>query len=407
MSRFFHILRWRLALVGRLIAEYSRAWVRRRFHGWRSIADLLVISALLIATACLWRAPGPTPIVEEPGLKTERAKVLSVDNDGLQVHGLVRFGTQRLTVRLADGREAEAYNELRAQLELDKTFEPGDTAIVVVQNRRDDEEDEPPVVHARDHWRLGWMGLLFGAFAVLLVAFGGFTGLRALFTFFFSCLAIWKLMIPYALEGHSAALASFLTVAALTAAILFLVAGVTKKGVSAFIGSMLGVVASFALARLTVVALHINGATMPFAQQLLYSGVPGIDLQDIFIGAIVLASSGAVMDLAMDIASGAEEVRRHNPSLSRKELFLSCIRIGRSVVGTMTTTLLLAYSGGFLTLLMVFAAEGKQPVDFLNTTLVSAEVVKTLVGSLGLVLVAPFTALVSAFVFKPVKGHDL
>jgi uncharacterized membrane protein len=78
---------------------------------------------------------------------------------------------------------------------------------------------------------------------------------------------------------------------------------------------------------------------------------------------------------------------------------MSGVRIGRAVVGTMTTTLLLAYSGGYLTMLMVFAVQGTSPLDFLNTTLVSAEVVKTLVGSFGLVLVAPFTALVGAWIF--------
>jgi len=149
--------------------------------------------------------------------------------------------------------------------------------------------------------------------------------------------------------------------------------------------------------------MHVNGATMPFVQQLLYSGCSGLDIRDVFIGAVVLASSGAVMDLGMDIAAGVCEVKRHNPSLGFRPLFLSGLRMGRAVVGTMTTTLLLAYSGGYLTLLMVFAAQGTHPIDFLNSTLVSAEVVKTLVGSFGLVLVAPFTALVSATVFA---GHS-
>ena len=106
------------------------------------------------------------------------------------------------------------------------------------------------------------------------------------------------------------------------------------------------------------------------------------------------------MDLAMDIASGIEEVKRHSPTLGFRDLLGSGLRIGRAVVGTMTTTLLLAYSGGYLTLLMVFAAEGTRPFDFLNSTLVSAELVKTLVGSFGLVLVAPLTALVAALVFS-------
>ncbi len=162
---------------------------------------------------------------------------------------------------------------------------------------------------------------------------------------------------------------------------------------------MLGVVASLALAHLVGRLLHVNGATMPYAQQLLYSGYSFLDLRDVFTGAIVLAASGAVMDLAMDIAAGVSEVKRHNPALGFRALLGSGIRMGRAVVGTMTTTLLLAYSGGYLTLLMVFAAQGTHPLDFLNTTLVSAELVKTLVGSFGLVLVAPFTAVASAWIF--------
>ncbi|MBQ6471595.1 MAG: YibE/F family protein, partial [Victivallales bacterium] len=110
--------------------------------------------------------------------------------------------------------------------------------------------------------------------------------------------------------------------------------------------------------------------------------------------------SGAVMDLAMDISSGIEEVSRHNPTLPRRELFLSGIRIGRSVVGTMTTTLLLAYSGGYITLLMMFCAQGNSPWDFINNPLVASESVKTLVGSFALVLVAPFTAAIGAWLFR-------
>ena len=105
------------------------------------------------------------------------------------------------------------------------------------------------------------------------------------------------------------------------------------------------------------------------------------------------------MDLAMDIAAGIDEVVRHNPQLKFKQLFFSGCRIGRAVVGTMITTLLLAYSGGYITLLMVFAAEGTDPIDFINTTLVGSEIVKTLVGSFGLVLVAPFTALSTAIIY--------
>ncbi|MCR5414625.1 MAG: YibE/F family protein [Kiritimatiellae bacterium] len=358
--------------------------------------------AIAVATVWLWVRPGPKPILESGGMKTARATVISTDESSLHVHGAIKFGTQRLKVRLQDGRVADAANELRANLELDKIFAPGDSALVMVPENG--EVAEGDVLVARDHWRLGWAAVLLGLFSIFLVIFGGFTGLRALFTFFFSCLAIWKLMIPAALSGFGATPSAFITVAALTATIMFLVAGFTRKGISAFAGAMLGVVSSLALAWFFSRVMHVDGATMPFAQQLLYSGCNGVDLGDIFIGAAILASSGAVMDLAMDIAAGVAEVKRHNPSLGFRELLGSGLRIGRSVTGTMTTTLLLAYSGGYLTLLMVFAAEGTRPADFLNSTLVSAELVKTLVGSFGLVLVAPFTALASAFAFSRQKS---
>ena len=306
---------------------------------------------------------------------------METDDSALQLHGLVEFGTQHLKVELPGGRIVPAENELRAQMELDKKFAPGDTALVVIPP--EGVADGVALV-ARDHWRAGWAWAFFLAFCALLCAFGGWTGAKALFSFVFSCLAVWKLLIPLVLAGWHASSVSFLVVAVLTGVIMYLVAGWTRKALCAFSGSMLGVFASLALAHIVARAMHVNGATMPYAQQLVYSGFPYLDLQDIFIGAIVLASSGAVMDLGMDIAAGVCEVKRHNPALGFRELFLSGLRIGRA---------------GYLTLLMVFAAQGTRPADFISSTLVSAELVKTLVGSFGLVLVAPFTAFVSAAIF--------
>ena len=350
------------------------------------------VVVLALCCAALLLVPGARRLADD-GARTVRAEVVETDDSGLQLHGLVEFGTQLMKVRLPDGRVFQAANELRAQMELDKKFAVGDTALVVLTPNAADGD----ILVARDHWRMGWGFAFFAGFCVLLCVFGGWTGLKALFSFVFSCLVVWKLLIPLVLAGWHASTVVFVTVAVLTGVIMYLVAGWTRKGISAFAGAMLGVVASLALAHFFGRVMNVNGATMPFAQQLLYSGFSGLDLQDIFFGSIVLASSGAVMDLAMDISAGVSEVARHSPGLGRRELFMSGIRIGRAVVGTMTTTLLLAYSGGYLTLLMVFAAQGTSPVDFINSTLVSAEFVKTMVGSFGLVLVAPASALVAAY----------
>ena len=362
-----------------------------------------VIPVLVLALVCagLWLMPAARTVAGEQGISA-RARVTRVDDSDVQRLGVLDYGSQHLEVEVLDGAERgrifRANNEIRAQLDVDKKFKVGDVAVVVI----------PPggatpgeTLVARDHWRLGWMGVMFGGFCLLLCAFGGWTGAKALFSFLFSCLVVWKLVVPLALAGWSASWISFAAVCVLTAVIMYLVAGSTRKGAAATLGALLGVFSGLALAHLFSWLMDINGATLPYVQALLNSGYESLDLADVFVGAMVLASSGAVMDLAMDIAAGIEEVARHNPELPRRELFLSGLRIGRSVVGTMTTTLLLAYSGGYITLLMVFAAQGTPPLDFLNSTLVSAEVVKTLVGSFALVLVAPFTAFVGAAVLAP------
>ena len=363
--------------------------------------DIWFSAVILLCCIGLYFIPSPPPLAKQTG-KPVLARVVAVDNSLVEQHGLVRFGSQKLTVRLLNpkyqGAQFTANNELRAQMELDKEFMPGDTAVVILQEA---DKTGGSVLVAQDHYRLGWGLALFAGFCLLLCWFGGWTGAKALFSFVFSCLMIWKAVIPLVLRGWSASWLIFGSVCVLTAVIVYLVAGVTKKGIAAFAGSAAGIFAGLAMAHIFARIMKINGATMPYVQPLLYSGYEFLNIQDVFIGAMILASSGAVMDLAMDIASGVEEVAYHNPELPSKELIKSGLRIGRSVVGTMTTTLLLAYSGGYITLLMMFASQGTSPLDFLNSTLVASEVVKTLIGSFSLVLVAPFTAFFAGWIFRP------
>ncbi len=361
--------------------------------------DACILAVLAVCSGLLLLVPPPPTVAAQRGFRA-RARVLETDDSGLALHGLVLFGSQRLTVKILGGRHRgqvfRANNELRAQLELDKVFRPGDTVIVVGPSG--DLADDC-VLTAQDHSRLGWTITLFSCFCIFLCLFGGWTGAMALFSFVFSCLVIWKAVIPLTLRGFPASWTSFGAVVLLTAVIMYLVAGWNRRGLAAFLGASSGVLAGLGTAHFFTRVMRINGATMPYAQTLLFSGYDFLDLQDVFTGAMILASSGAVMDLAMDIACGIEEVARHNPSLSRLDLMRSGLRMGRSVVGTMTTTLLLAYSGGYITLLMMFCSQGNSPWDFINNPLVASEAVKTLVGSFSLVLVAPFTAALGSWLF--------
>jgi uncharacterized membrane protein len=129
-----------------------------------------------------------------------------------------------------------------------------------------------------------------------------------------------------------------------------------------------------------------------------------LKLADIFLSGIFIASTGAVMDVAMDVAASQEELAMKNPDISVKEHILSGFRVGRVVIGTMTTTLLLAYSGGYSTLLMMFIAQGVPVMNILNYQIVSAEILHTVVGSFGLVAVAPLTAIAGGLIFS--KGKN-
>ena len=364
------------------------------------------LSATAVLSVALCFLPSVDKLVVQNGY-TVCAKVLKTDNSLLQQHGLVKYGSQLLDVEILSGKFAgrhfKAVNELRGQMELDKIFSPQDRIRVAISS---EELNADTVLTAVNFDRSLWSYVLFAVFCLLLIVFGQWVGLKALFSFVFSCLVIFKVVIPFALAGFSAALVIFTAVLLLTAVIIFLVAGVSRKAFAAFAGAVAGVFAGLMMAHLFGKLLHINGAAMPFVQALLYSGFENLDLADIFTGTLILSCSGAVMDLAMDIASSVEEVAKYNPSLSAKELTGSGLRVGRSVVGTMTTTLLLAYSGGFLTLLMMFAVQGTHFVDVISNPLVAAELVKTLIGSFSLVLVAPLTAVISGWIFRGKKSVE-
>ena len=125
-----------------------------------------------------------------------------------------------------------------------------------------------------------------------------------------------------------------------------------------------------------------------------------LDVSQIFLAMVFIANSGSLMDLAMDVSASCQEVIAHHPGISRRALIRSGFAVGRSVIGTMTTTLMLAYSGSYLSMLMYFMGQGTPVVDILNYKFVACEVLTTLVGSFGLVTVAPFTALMAGVMMR-------
>lgn len=360
---------------------------------------LITIAATCLFSGLLLFLPDP-PSMNKSSFTVCRARVLETDNSDVALQGLLKYGSQRLVLEMLSGKHKgkifRGNNELRAQMELDKEFRKGD---IVTVNVPAGEIPADMVLNTRDHSRSFWIWVLGGIFCIFLILFGSWVGVKAILSFIFSFLVIWKAVIPAALAGWAPEAVIAGATALLTFAIIFLVAGFNRKGAAAFSGAMAGVLTGLLLSALFTHLMKINGAVMPYCQTLYYSGYEFLSLPRLFAGTLILGASGAVMDLAMDIASGIEEIVRHNPAVPRRELIRSGMRMGRSVVGTMTTTLLLAYSAGFLTLLMMFRVEGHSPFVLLDNPLVASEAVKTLIGSFALVLTAPLTAVISGVIY--------
>ncbi len=334
---------------------------------------------------------------------TERvsASVLSADNSMIVDTGLVRSGEQSCEVRFLEGsfkgQTFTAINMLTGSLEQDKIFAPGDTAYVVISHRN----GEILAVTMTDHYRLPWEALLTVIFIAVLIFFAGQTGLRAVLSFILTILCIWKVLVPLYINGFSPILVGILIVSALSVMIVSLVYGFDKRAAASSLGIIIGLIFTAALGAVFTRLMNIHGAVMSYSESLLYSGYQHLDLTQIFMAAIFIGSSGAMMDLAVDITSAVDEVIRKKPDIKPWEAVKSGITVGRAAMGTITTTLLLAYSGSCVALLMVFMAQGT-PLDcILNYKYIAAEIIHTIAGSFGIVAVAPVTAIASGLLLAP------
>lgn len=254
-----------------------------------------------------------------------------------------------------------------------------------------------------DHYRIGGELLMGIGFAAFLILFAGRTGIRAIASFVLTVLCLWKILVPCYLKGWNPIWLGLLITLFLTVLIIALVYGFDRRCLAAVSGSFLGILVTCILGILFTDLFKIHGAVMAYSESLLYSGYQHLNLTSIFMASIFIGASGAVMDLSVDIASAVYEVVEKRPDLSWKEAFGSGLTVGRNAMGTMTTTLLFAYSGGYIALLMVFMAQGTPMDNILNYKYVAAELIHTVIGSFGLVTVAPFTALCSGILFTAKK----
>lgn len=287
-----------------------------------------------------------------------------------------------------------AVNMLTGSYENDKIFAEGDKALIII-SYRDSEILSAAMI---DHYRLNYEIILAVIFGALLIITAGKTGFRSLLFFIITILAVWKAVVPLYLKGIDPIASGAVFITLLSVIIIAMVYGFDRRCFAATAGVMSGVMVALVFGAVFTNIFKIHGAVMSMSESLLYCGYGNLNITSIFTASIFIGSSGAMMDLAVDITSAMYEITQKKPDITAKELILSGMNIGRAAMGTISTTLLLAYTGSCIAMLMVFMAQGTPLVNILNYKYVAAEIVHTVAGSIGLTAVAPLTAVLGGTV---------
>lgn len=325
-----------------------------------------------------------------------KAEILEVNDISVYQVGNFKQGEQYAKVRLLSGIHKgeiiEAVNLLSGQMATDKLYKVGEKVLCLVEMN---DEDEIIATNTVDHYRIDKEIILVVIFALSLIVFAGKVGVKTVISFVFTLLCLIKLLVPLTLKGYDPFLTALIVGLLISSSTIFLISGYNHRTLCAIGGTMLSGFFTLILSLVFTKWMNLDGSTLPWVESLLYAGFQHLDLQKIFQSAIYLSALGAVVDLSVDISSALWEIKETNPEVSQMSLFKSGMNIGRTVVGSQATTLLLAYMGSYLTVIMVYMAQGTPVLNILTTKAIASEIATTFVGMTGLITVPPFTAMIA------------
>jgi uncharacterized membrane protein len=373
---------------------------QRSRNAWIVVVSLLTISifALLSAIARIGidlegseLAPGES--------ETVRAEVLRVVEEGLVDLGEFEQPYQLLRLRLLEGplrdQEVEVEHGLLGLTNQSRIFRAHDR--VLVEHTRS--LDGGHLFFITDYVRarpLLWLALLFVGATVLL---SRWQGVRSLVAMAVSVLVIVAFVVPQILAGRNPAFIAIAGSIVMMGFSLYLVYGWNRKSHAAVAGLFLGLVLTGFLARWFVDWARLSGYGAEEVGFLQIAGMQ-LDLQGLLLAGIVIGSLGVLDDIAVGQSSAVFELNKANPGLGWRDLYGHAMVIGRDHVAAMVNTLLLAYAGAALPLLLLFSV-GSEPLALtLNREIIAEEIVRTLVGSLGLLGSVPLTSLIAALMAR-------
>lgn len=356
------------------------------------VSGKYLLTAALIVIVLLFRGNVyRKPLLAEDGSEFCKAVVIENDNllvqesdSGQEVGLLLKSGKH-------SGQRVRAY-AMNGYL-YGASCKKGQHVIAQVSGSGDDLS-----VNVYNYDREGAMAVLLFAFAFSVWLVGGKKGIHSLIALVFTCIVIIGLYIPLIYVGVSPFLSAVCAVLLVTFVTYLLIDGMSRKSISAMVGTIGGVVCAGVIAAIFGRCGYISGMNVDEIETLLFIQQNShIDIGGMLFSSILIASLGAVMDVAMSVSSSMTEICDKVPNITRKELFRSGLRIGRDMIGTMSNTLILAFVGGSLNLVMIIYAYQYPLHQVLNMYSLGIEWMKGIAGTMGIVFTVPLTAAAASY----------
>lgn len=307
-------------------------------------------------------------------------------------------GTQKLRVKILEGKykdtEFEVYNTLSS---LHSNFAyKGLKAVFTLR-----ESGGKTAVWLYNLKRNSHVFALLGLFFAALILLGRGQGLKSALGLVFTCVLIVTVLIPALFAGFPPVPVSIGLVSIMTIVSFILISGFTRKTYTAIAGTVSGITIAGIISAIVSYSAQLSGVNMEGGEQLLNLAPDyNLKLDGLLFTSILIASLGAVMDVSMSIASSMQEMLAVNPRLSKKELFRSGLTVGKDITGTMSNTLILAFAGSSLPLVMMIWGYSMSFTQFINIPRIVIEVMHGISGSIGIIAAVPCTALAALFVLR-------
>ncbi|MFP4697090.1 MAG: YibE/F family protein [Eubacteriales bacterium] len=328
-------------------------------------------------------------------------KVVSIIEEKTNIDGYENR-TQVLKVKVLEGdykdQLVEVNHNISEMFVYNVELNEGDEVILFV------DEGGWHIFDMRRDTKIFW---IVGIFIIVLLVIGGWKGFKSLVSLIITLVGIIGVFLPSVIKGYDPLIMSIGISICVTLITILLISGFNIKSLSAIIGTSIGVVCAGVLALIFGNLSYLTGLYTEEAQNLTFiPQATQFNFKNLLFAGILLGTLGAVMDVCISIASSIKELYEANPLLTVKKLFVSGMNIGRDIMGTMTNTLILAYVGSSLHLMILFLAYETPRKEIINNELVSTEIIRSVAGTIGLILSIPITAIVTAILIKKFSYKD-